>query len=179
MGLKELYHRLRGRKELYQIYCNITYSTPERCLEYHGDIVTKEERVPSVSGCNFEVLDFPVSELADYTEKKDRMKELVEREIRRRDIFREAKEELEDGNYEEALTKFEQSVKLDVFLPELEDLAAEHGEEVPPEVSGRLKKLFVLWYKEKFGQRRYERLPERMREDRKDAGVERIRELFG
>jgi len=179
MGLRELYHRLRGRKELYQLYANITYSTPEACLEYHGDIILTREEVPSVSGCSLEVLSFPVAELAYYKEKRERMKELVDRELERREVFRQGKKKLAEGDYEGAIDRFEYSVKLDEFIPELEELAVEYGEEIPPEVSRKLKKVFVLGYKEKFGQKRYERQPEKMREDRKEAGVKKIRQLFG
>lgn len=178
MGLKELYHRLRGRRELYQVYTNITYSTPERCLEHHGEIVTKKEKVPSLSGCDFEILDFPVGELANFKEKKARMEELAEREIERRELFRRGEKRLEEGNYDEAISLFERSVKLDVFLPEVEGIGSEHGTSPPPEVIEKLRKVFVLGYKEKFGQKRYERLPEKMREDRKEAGVKKIGELF-
>lgn len=179
MGLKELYHRLRGRRELYQLYSNITYSTPAHCLEHHGDIFLGREEIPSISGCEFEVLVFSVSELSDYREKKERMKDLVERELERRELFRRGEEYLAEGNYDKSLDLFERSVKLDVFLPELEDLGSQYGSDLPPKVAEKLKKTFVLWYKEKFGQKRYERLPERMREDRKEAGVEKIRDLFG
>ena len=170
---------MRGRSELYQLYSNITYSTPENCLEYHGLIVPERDEVPSVSGCDFEILAFPVSELADYREKKVRMEELADREIDRRELFRSAEECLDNEDYDGAVAEFERSVKLDVFIPELEELAEQYGEGIPSEVSERLMKVFVLGYKEKFGQKRYERLPERMREDRKQAGLERIKELFG
>lgn len=179
MGLKELYHRFRGREEFYQLYANITYSTPEPCLEYHGEIYSEKEEIPSISDCDIEVLSFPVEELANFREKKERMKELAERELERREIFRQGKKKLEEGEYDEAVSRFERSVKLDVFLPELEELASEYASSVPTEISEKLEDLFVLGYKEKFGQKRYERLPERMREDRKEAGVEEIRELFG
>ncbi len=179
MGLRELYHRFRGRDEFYQLYANITYSTPESCLEYHGEIYLEKEEIPSISGCDIEVLSFPVEELAHFRDKKKKMKELAERELERREIFRQGKRKLEEGKYDEAVSRFERSVKLDVFLPELEDLVSEHGSSVPTEVLEKLEDLFVLGYKEKFGQKRYERLPERMREDRKEAGVEKIRELFG
>lgn len=178
MGLKELYHRLRGRGEFYQIYTNITYSTPERCLEHHGKIVLEKENVPSLSGCDFEILDFPVGELSRYKEKKERMRELVDRELERREIFRQGEKGLEEENYDEAISLFERSVKLDVFLPEVEELASEQVSSLPPEISKKLRKVFVLGYKEKFGQKRYERLPEKMREDRKEAGVNKICELF-
>lgn len=178
MVLRELYHRLRGRRELYQVYTNITYSTPERCLEHHGEIVTKKEEVPSLSGCDFEILNFPVGELANYKEKKARMEELAEKELERRELFRRGEKRLEEGNYDDAIPLFERSVKLDVFLSELEEIGSKRGASLPQEVSERLKKVFVLGYKEKFGQKRYERLPEKMREDRKEAGVKKIRELF-
>ncbi|MBS3787899.1 hypothetical protein KGY79_06850 [Candidatus Bipolaricaulota bacterium] len=179
MGLKELYYRLRGRRELYQIYTNITYSTPEQCLNHHGKIVSEKEKVPSLSECDFEMLDFPVGELGNYKEKKARMEELAERELERRELFRQGEKKLEDGNYDEAVTLFERSVKLDVFLSEVEECGSQHVSSLPPDISEKLKNLFVLGYKEKFGQKRYERLPEKMREDRKEAGLQKIRDLFG
>lgn len=178
MGLKELYHRLRGRKELYQVYANITYSTPQQCLEHHGEIVTKKGEVPSLSECDFEILNFPVGELANFEEKKARMEELAERELERRELLRRAEKRLEEENYDDAISLLERSVKLDVFLPEVEEIGSEFGSSLPPEISEKLKKVFVLGYKEKFGQKRYERLPEKMREDRKEAGVKKISELF-
>ena len=179
MSLRSLFHRLRGRKELYQVYANITYSTPERCLEHHGEIILKKEDVPSVSGCHYEILSFPVSELDFYREKEGRMEELVDRELERRSLFEEGVKAIEVGDYEKALTNFERSVKLDIFIAEIEELAREYSEQLPSETKEKLKKSLVLGYKEKYGQKRYERLPEKMREDRKQAGVDRIRDLLG
>ena len=178
MVLKRLYHRLRGRRELYQIYVNVFYSTPQRCLKYHGDIVAKESEVPNLSHCDFELLAFSVSEITDYKEKKQRMKEVAEREVERRELFHAAVESLESENYEKALDLFKRSLKLDIFLAEIEEFQNEYGASVPREVRKKLKDLFVLYYKEKFGQKRYERLPEKMREERKKAGVAKIKDLF-
>lgn len=164
---------------MYQIYVNLTYSTPSHCMDYHGRIITHEKKVPSVSGCDFEVLAFPVSELDHYREKKRRMEGLAERELKRRELFEEGKEKIEDGDYEEAVSRFEESVKLDIFIPEIEEFCREYRALLPSEISQELEDLFILAYKEKFGQKRYERLPEKMREDRKEAGLDRIRELFG
>jgi len=179
MDLRALLHRIRGRKQLFQVYANITYSTPESCLEHHGKIVPDKKEVPEPAECDFEVLSFPVGELSHYREKKERMEELAEREVERRELFREGVGAIEREDFEAGIALFERSVKIDVFLPEIESFAGEQGEEIPPEPSQRLKEIFVLGYKEKFGQKRYERLPEKMREDRKEAGVKKIRELFG
>ncbi|MCF7876312.1 hypothetical protein K9M06_04575 [Candidatus Bipolaricaulota bacterium] len=178
MGIRSLLHRLRGRTELFQIYSNITYSTPERCLEHHGEIVADESEVPEISGCDFEVLSFSVGEIDRYEEKKERMEELVEEEIERRELFQKGARAIKKGELEEAEALLERSVKLDVFLPEIEDLHDEYGHAISEEAAERLKDLFVLGYKEKFGQKRYERLPEKMREERKKAGLEKIKDLF-
>ena len=177
MGLRSLYHRLRGRSELCQVYANVTYTTPERCLEHHGKIVPSEE-VPEVEGCNFEILNFSVGKLGDYREKRNRMEELAKKELRRRELLKRGRENLEAGDYGAALEAIERSAKLDLFIPEIEELGEEFGSRLPSDEREELKDLLVLNYKEKFGQKRYERLPERMREDRKEAGLERIRELF-
>lgn len=148
-------------------------------MDYHGRIVNHEEKVPSVSECDFEVLAFPVSELDNYREKKRRMESRAERELKRRDLFEEGKEKIENGDYEEAISRLEESVKLDIFIPEIEKFCQEYRALLPSEISQELEDLFILGYKEKFGQKRYERLPEKMREDRKEAGLDKIRELFG
>ena len=178
MGIRSFLHWLRGRSELYQVYSNITYSTPERCLEHHGEIVADESEVPEISGCDFEVLSFPVGEISSYEEKKERMEELVEEEIERRELFQRGGKALEKGELEEAEALLERSVKLDVFIPEIEDLHEEYDHAISEEAAEKLKDLFVLGYKEKFGQKRYERLPEKMREERKKAGLEKIKTLF-
>lgn len=178
MGLKSLYHRLRGRRELYQIYANITYSTPERCLKHHGEIVPRKEEASLVSGCDFEVLSFSVGELSNFREKERRMEEKANREMRRRELFEKGKAKLKSGDHEKAVSLLERSVKIDVFIPEIEDMDCEFGDRLSPDLSTELRDLFILGYKEKFGQKRYERLPEKMREDRKNAGVEKIRDLF-
>ncbi len=178
MGLRSFYHRLRGRKELYQIYADVTHSTPERCLKHHGKIVPREEEAPSVPECDFEVLSFPVGELSNFREKRRGMEEKADRELRRRELFDRGKEKLENGDHEEAISLLEKSAKIDVFIPEIEDLGREFSDRLPSDLSEELRELFILGYKEKFGQKRYERLPEKMREDRKDAGVQKIQEIF-
>lgn len=177
MGFRSLYQRLRGRKELCQVYANVTYTTPERCLEHHGEIVPAEE-VPEVEGCDFEILSFPVGELGNYREKRNRMEELAKSELRRRELLEQGREQLEAGELDAALEAIERSAKIDLFIPEVEELGEEFGSRLPSDEKEELKDLLVLNYKEKFGQKRYERLPEKMREDRKETGLKRIRELF-
>lgn len=178
MGLRTLYHRLLGRRKLYQVYTNLTYSTPDRCMEHHGKIVTSEDKVPSVPECNFEVLSFPVGELDTYREKQRRMEDKASRELNRRELFEEGKDKIESEDYQEALTRFEESVKLDIFIPEIGEFCQEYESQLPSDTAKELEDLFILYYKEKFGQKRYERLPEKMREDRKEAGLNKIRNLF-
>lgn len=179
MGLRSIYHRLRGRKELYQVYTNVTYSTPKRCLEHHGEIVLEEGDLPTVDGCDFDLLSFPVGKLGDFRDRRRKMEETAERELRRRELFEKGRQKLEAGAPDAALAALERSLKIDAYIPEMEELGREFGSRLSSETLEELKELCVLGYKEKFGQKRYERLPEKMREDRKEFGLEKIREVFG
>lgn len=178
MGLRSLFYRLTGKRKLYQIYANVTSSTPDRCLEHHGRIVTRPEQVPRVPGCDFQVHEFPTGKLDDYAEKRTRMEELAGEELRRRELFRQGREALQEGNPRRAVEKFRESVNYDEYVSEIEEVV--HAGELcgSEEVKDELREVFIHGYKEKFGLKRYERYPERMREDRKEAGLAEINELF-
>ncbi len=178
MGLRSTFYRLTGKGELYQVYVNVTSSTPDRCLEYHGRIVKNPEEVPRVSGCDFQVLSFPTGELDEYAEKRKGMEEIARQELNRRELFREGQKSLQKGNCGEALEKFRESVKYDEYVSEVEEVVEEGGLDNCNELKDELRKVFLHGYKEKFGLKRYERYPEKMREDRKEAGLTRINELF-
>jgi hypothetical protein len=66
-------------------------------------------------------------------------------------------------------------------VPELEELAVRLAERLAadPELRDRFRRIFRTAYSDKFGRRRYERLPERMRLEREAAGLARIDALFG
>lgn len=179
MNLRSLYHRLRGRRELVQFYTNVTFSTPTRCLKLHGNIYTSPREVETGKlDCDHHFLEFPVGELADYREKGHKMEELAEKELQRREVFSSGIKKLEEGSPEEAAEYFQRAVEIDLFVPELEELADQFGDGLDKESRQKLGKIFVKAYKEKFAKPRYERQPDRMRLEREEAGVRRIKELF-
>lgn len=178
MSLKSLFYRLSGKQELFQVYVNLTSSTPDQCLDYHGEIVESKDDVDRVPECNFNLLRFPVGKLDLYREKSTRMKDLAQGELRRRELFAQGREALREGDCDEALEMFEESLKFDEYLDELKELFEEDEIQECAELKEELKRVFVHGYKEKFGLRRYERYPEKMREDRKQAGLKAIEELF-
>lgn len=179
MRLASLFHWILGRRELLQFYANITHSTQEECLEYHGKIYKSEEEVPSEElDCTFHLLEFPVWELSDYREKERRMKKKAQDELERRGLFRGAKNALSESREDEAKRLFEESGEIDIFLAELEDFYEDFGEDLSEDIREDLKEIFVHAYKEKFAKERYERLPSLMRIEREEEGVERIKEMF-
>lgn len=179
MNLASIYHRILGRKKLFQFYANITHTTSEECLKYHGRIYKDKEKVPREKlDCLFHLLEFSVWKLPDYKEKGRRMKEKAEREIERRELFQEALVALSDSREEEAKELFKESTDLDIFINEIESFYDDYESEISDGLSEDLKEIFVHAYQEKFAQRRYERLPELMRIEREKEGVKRIKELF-
>ena len=179
MKIKSLYHFMMGRRKLYQFYANITFSTPRECLKIHGDIFRSEEEVQKKGlNCDFELLEFDVFKLGDYQEKAWKMKDLAEKEINRRDLLQEGIDALREGERGQALEKIEESVKIDIFIPEIEELVDEFSNKLDENLKNELKEIFVKQYNEKFAKRRYERQPELMRIQREEAGVKRIKELF-
>ena len=71
--------------------------------------------------------------------------------------------------------------EFDVYIPDAERLAEQHAcfLREHPEFRDKLRTQFAKAYSDKFGWRRYERLPELMRLQREKAGMDRINELFG
>ncbi len=107
------------------------------------------------------------------------MRDLARAELERRRLFSRATALL-DEDPEGALQLFDQSGKIELYLPELERLAEEKAEflSAHPEVRRRLGEIFLARWSEKFGKPRYEVWPEKMRVEREKWGERRIRELF-
>jgi hypothetical protein len=107
------------------------------------------------------------------------MRVAAQGELARRELFKEGMNLIGVDN-ERAFELLERSTKFDLYIPELERLVREKGETLSkdPEFLARLKKRFIQAYSDKFGWRRYERLPELMRIAREEAGIETIKELF-
>ena len=100
-------------------------------------------------------------------------------ELARRKLFEEGLKILSDSP-EEAIALFRQAARIDLYVPDLTRLADRHRELLDGNSSLReaLRALFVKAFSDKFGWRRYERLPEVMRVRYEEDGIERINELF-
>ena len=173
-------HLILGRTHLWQYYTNVTWRTCEECLARHGRIAPRPNSFPDPQdGCERKLLRFPVWELAAYREKARLMRKLAQEELWRRKAFREAAELLATRPAE-AVRLFDRAGGVDVYIPELERLAAEQRELLAqrPELRARLRQVFLRRWSEKFTKPRYERLPERMRQARERWGEARIKELF-
>lgn len=164
----------------YQFYTNVTYRTCPECLTHHGTI----DRDPHAfsqcpQGCAHKILAIPHKELPYYKEQAVRMQEVAQAELSRRELFEQGMAFLGKDD-EQAVGRFAQSVRLDVYVPEVERLVREKKNvlEQNGDLRERLRRLFARAYFEKFGWPRYERLPERMRLAREKAGIERIKELL-
>ena len=168
------------RKTYYQYYTNVTYLTCPECLARHGRIVKDPARLPDRRDrCERKLLAFPRKELRFYRQKARQMRALAKAELRRRELVREASDALGQDN-EKAIELFRQAVRIDLYIPELEELRRTKDAifSQDPTLSERLRALFTRAYSDKFGWPRYERLPERMRIAREQAGIKRIDELF-
>lgn len=170
---------IRGRT-YYQYYTNVIYSTPERCLAWHGKISHDPDTFsPATDGCVHRILAFPRKELSYYREQEQKMRAIAQAELKRRELFREAIETLETDP-DQAVELFSRAAQIEVYIPELERLVAEKAAVLVrnPEVRRRLGKIFYQAYSDKFGRPRYERFPELMRLAREQAGLARIKDLF-
>ncbi len=100
-------------------------------------------------------------------------------ELKRRGLFARGIALLGENN-EEALSLLAESARYDLYIPEVERLVEQKGGvlQQTPSIRERLLKLFAQAYSDKFGWRRYERLPELMRIAREEEGIRRLRELL-
>lgn len=169
-----------GRKH-YQYYTNLSHRTCERCLAWHGAIRGRPEGFPNhQDGCERAIVPIPWRELKEGRARSRRMRAGAEAELARRKVFSEALSLLA-GSPDAAIERFRTAAAIDLFVPELEELAAMHATilQQNPSLRSALRAMFVKAYSDKFGWRRYERLPEVMRLQREAAGIDRINELFG
>lgn len=168
-----------GQKR-YQYYTNLSHRTCERCLAWHGAIRSAPAKFPDhQDGCERSILPIPWRELKAYRDKSRRMRAAAAAELTRRGLFTEASGLLAD-NPKLAIERFRAAAAIDLFIPELEGLVERHAGVLrsDPSLRGELRAMFVKAYSDKFGWRRYERLPEVMRLQREAGGIARINELF-
>ncbi len=178
--LRVVAHLARGRRGLYQYYTNVTWRTCEDCLSWHGCIRARPELFPDPSdGCARHILCFPVRLLAYYAAQSKDMAQVAERERERRRCFGRAKELL-SSDPERALHLLRDAGRVDVYLPELEELIMRHRALLQENAQLRqeLRAALVESWREKFALPRYERLPERMRMEHEQLGAHRIEELL-
>ncbi len=100
-------------------------------------------------------------------------------ELKRRELFEQGISLLGKDD-EQAISLLADSTQYDLYIPEVERLVEKKGNLLlnSPSVRERLLKIFVQAYSDKFGWRRYERLPELMRIAREEEGIRRLRELL-
>jgi len=164
----------------FQYYTNLSHRTCERCLAWHGAIRRNAAAFPDhQDGCERSILPVPSRELRTCRAKSRRMRASAQAELTRRKLFRAAAVLLGEDP-EAAIARFGEAAAIDLFVPELEELAEAHGDLLKgnPSLRDALRAKFVKAYSDKFGWRRYERLPEVMRLQREAAGIDRINELF-
>jgi hypothetical protein len=167
-------------KTRYQYYTNVHYLTCERCLAWHGVIRKDPSAFPDPrDDCERVILPVPPRERKEYNEQGRRMRAAAQAELERRKLFEAGLESL-SGKPELAIASFRQAAQIDLYVSDLERLAERHRGLLDRDSTLRetLRALFAKAYSDKFGWRRYERLPEVMRFRREKAGIERINELF-
>ena len=168
------------RRTRYQYYTNVNYLTCERCLTWHGVIRKDPGEFPDhPDDCERVILPVAPRERKECREKGRRMRAAAQAELARRKLFEEGLEALPERP-EQAVASFRQAAGIDLYVPDLERLAERHRGLLDRDSALReaLRALFVKAFSDKFGWRRYERLPEVMRLRREKVGIERINELF-
>jgi hypothetical protein len=169
-------HLLRGRTSLWQCYTNVTWRTCAVCLSWHGRIVADPKPVPSHPGCVRELRKFPVWRLAEHRARGRRMAERARQETQRRQLLRTAAGCL-STDPEESLRLFDRAGAVDVYLPEVEEVARDPAL-TDPALRARLREILLTRWKAKFATERYERQPELARTEQEAWGVARIKELL-
>ncbi|MCX7750743.1 MAG: hypothetical protein N2320_04250 [Candidatus Bipolaricaulota bacterium] len=173
--LRILGHLLRGRTTLWQLYTNVHWRTCEACLALHGRIAPRPDGFPR-DGCPHEARPFPVWRLREHRELGARMAARAEAELRRRALVRQARALLATDP-EGALRLLDEAGKVDVYLPEVEDLARDPAL-ADPALRARVRTVLLARWKGKFAHERYERQPELARTEQERWGVRRIEELL-
>jgi hypothetical protein len=169
------------RRAAYQYYTNVNYRTCERCLSWHGVIRRKPNAFPVPDdGCESAILQIPAKQRRAYRLQAKRMQLRAQSELKRREWF-DAAVALLPEDAVSALALLDRSATIDLYIPDIERLAALHAEFLAeqPGIREQLRIQLRKAFSDKFGWRRYERLPELMRLQREQTGVRRIDELFG
>lgn len=180
MGLRRIYYRLKGRRSLYQYYATVHCLTCEVCLKKHGQILYSQDGAPPLhEGCRCSLLEFPLDELAEYKQKTRRMRERAQEELQRRALFQRACESWNADNAK-ALELFKSAAEIELYLEEIEAFYQAHkaGFANSPESAAQLRDIFIRAYKLKFEKEKYQPMPERMKAGWRQAGIERLKELF-
>lgn len=169
------------RRAVYQYYTNVNYRTCAKCLAWHGVTRGKPDAFPNVTDdCESSILRITRKQLRSYREQAKRMRLRAQGELKRRELFENAMNLLPDQT-ESALECFALAASIDLYIPDIERLVETHGGFLHdhPGIREQLRTQLMKAYSDKFGWRRYERLPEVMRLQREQAGVDRINELLG
>jgi len=174
--LRVLGHVLRGRTSLWQCYTSVTWRTCEACLAWHGRIVGHPVAFPSPDGCPRELRRFPVWRLGAYRSMSRRMRDRAADELRRRKLFRQARDLL-SVDAETSLNLFDQAAAIDVYLPEIRALR-EDPALADSALRTRMREVHLARWKSKFATERYERQPELARAQQEQWGVQQIKEIF-
>jgi len=164
----------------YQYYTNVSYVTCGKCLAWHGVIKRNPDRFPNHDdGCERSILAVPWKQRKEFREKRRRMRNAAQSELARRKLFETGTAKLAE-NPDQAIDLFRRAAQIDIYVPELEQLADRCRDVLAqdPRLRENLRKLFAKAFSDKFGWRRYELLPEVMRLQREQHGIQRIRELF-
>lgn len=180
--LRRLIHRLQGQTSYYQYYATVHSVTCEACLGHHGEIYSDLHQAPQLPqhpDCRCTLLEFPAEELESCQERGRRMKKKAQRELRRRQLFHQACQALFRSS-DEALSLFEQSAQLDLYLEEIESLCRLEKDTLraSPELALRLRDLFLAAYKSKFDGEKYQPMPEGMKSAQRTHGLHIIQTLF-
>lgn len=169
------------RRAVYQYYTNVSYRTCTTCLAWHGVIRGKPNAFPKAADdCESSILRIPRQQLRSYRQQAKRMRLRAQSELKRRELIDNAEDLLPDQT-ESALELLSQAACIDLYIPDIERLVERHGAFLHdhPGIRERLRTQWRKAYSDKFGWRRYERLPEIMRLQREQAGMDRIDELLG
>ena len=164
----------------YQFYANVNYRSCPECLGLHGKIASRKEAFPPCpEGCRYTIVSFTRKDLSFHKEQQREMRTAARNELKRRDLFSSGMALL-GGNNEEAMSLLAGSTRYDLYIPDVERLVEQKGDVLRNNKSlrERLLKLFAQAYSDKFGWRRYERLPELMRIAREKEGIRRLREIL-
>ena len=177
-------HRVQGRTSLFQFYATVHAATCEDCLLRHGQIFPSPDETPDLplhEGCRCELLEFPVQKLTHYQSQGKTMRTKADRELQRRRLMTTMAEALERGDpSEDVLQWAAQALSIEVYLPEIEAFCRTHPDRLSadPDLARELRDRFLRAYRYKYQDDRYRAMPERMKAERTDHGLQTIRALF-